>query len=62
MFNGQKMKELREAANLTLAELGEKVGKTKQMVSLIEKGYEPTLALSKMIANELGKPLDELLK
>lgn len=62
MFNGPKMKELREAVGLSQGQFGEMIGKTKQMVSLIEKGYEPTLPLAKMIANELNIPLDDLLK
>lgn len=42
-------------------ELSEKVGATRQTISLIEKGeYNPTLKLCLAICYALGKTLDEV--
>jgi predicted transcriptional regulator/transcriptional regulator with XRE-family HTH domain len=60
---GQRLKHLRRARGLTLAELGEKVGRTPSVLSLIENGRrEPRLTLVEQLASTLGVPVSELLK
>ena len=56
-----RFKLARVENNLTQAELAEKVGVTRQTISLIENGkYNPTLNLCLAIARVLNKTLDEL--
>jgi len=60
---GQRLRHLRRARGLTLAELGEKVGRTPSVLSLIENGRrEPRLSLVEQLASALGVPVAELLK
>jgi XRE family transcriptional regulator, fatty acid utilization regulator len=60
---GQRLRHLRRARGLTLAELGERVGRTPSVLSLIENGRrEPRLSLVEQLAAALGVPVTELLK
>src|SRR5271168_5647860 len=60
---GQRLKHARRAKGLTLAELGEQVGRTPSVLSLIENGKrEPRLSLVEQLAAALGIPVTELLK
>jgi len=55
------LKVARIQANLTQQQLAEKVGVTRQTISLIEKGkYNPTLKLCLEICYALNKTLDEI--
>lgn len=59
MENG--VRKARLNANLTQQQLAERVGITRQTVSLIEKGqYNPSLKLCLKICYELNMTLDEL--
>jgi putative transcriptional regulator len=55
---------LRFMANeMTQAELGERIGMTRQTVAAIEAGkYSPTLEAAFRIAQVFGKPLDEVFQ
>ena len=56
-----KLKAARAASGLSQAELAQRIGVTKQTISMIESGgYNPTLMLCLSICHELGKTLDEL--
>ena len=56
-----KMRIARAQADLTQQQLADKVGVTRQTISLIEKGdYNPTLKLCLEICYALGKDLNEL--
>jgi transcriptional regulator with XRE-family HTH domain len=60
---GQRLRHLRRARDLTLAELGERVGRTPSVLSLIENGRrEPRLSLVEQLAAALSVPVTELLK
>src|SRR5215472_7992844 len=60
---GQRLRHLRRARSMTLAELGEKVGRTPSVLSLIENGRrEPRLSLVEQLASALSVPVSELLK
>jgi XRE family transcriptional regulator, fatty acid utilization regulator len=60
---GQRLKHLRRTRGLTLAELGELVGRTPSVLSLIENGRrEPRLSLVEQLATALSVPVAELLK
>jgi putative transcriptional regulator len=49
------------AGEMTQAELGERIGVTRQTVAAIEAGkYSPTLEAAFRIAKVFGKPLDEV--
>jgi len=55
------VKIARVQVDLTQQELAEKVGITRQTVSLIEKGkYNPSLKLCLAICDVVNKSLDEL--
>mgnify|MGYP001954103750 CR=1 FL=1 len=55
------MKIARIQANLTQQQLAEKIGVTRQTISLIEKGkYNPTLKLCLDICYAVHKTLDEI--
>jgi len=55
------LKVARIQVNLTQQQLAEKVGVTRQTISLIEKGkYNPTLKLCLEICYALNKTLDEI--
>src|ERR1700756_24694 len=60
---GQRLRHLRRARGMTLAELGGKVGRTRSVLSLIETGRrEPRLSLVEQLATALSVPVSELLK
>jgi predicted transcriptional regulator/transcriptional regulator with XRE-family HTH domain len=60
---GQRLRHARRTRGLTLAELGERVGRTPSVLSLIENGKrEPRLSLVEQMAAALGVPVTELLK
>ncbi|RYD59863.1 MAG: transcriptional regulator [Sphingomonadales bacterium] len=51
------------AGEMTQAELGEKIGLTRQTVAAIEVGkYSPTLEAAFRIARVFGKPLEEVFQ
>jgi len=51
------------AGEMTQAELGEKIGMTRQTIAAIEAGkYSPTLEAAFRIAQVFGKPLDEVFQ
>jgi putative transcriptional regulator len=55
------LKVARIQVNLTQQQLAEKVGVTRQTISLIEKGkYNPTLKLCLEICYAVNKTLDEI--
>ncbi len=59
---GRRVRHYRTAANLTLDELGVKVGKPAPYLSLLENGKkQPRLALVMDIASKLGVDIAELL-
>ncbi|CRK82762.1 helix-turn-helix transcriptional regulator [Neobacillus massiliamazoniensis] len=56
-----KVKLARTEVDLTQQQLAEKVGVTRQTISLIEKGsYNPTLKLCLDICYAVNKTLDEI--
>ena len=49
------------AGEMTQADLGKRVGVTRQTIAAVEAGkYSPTLETAFRIAEVLGKPLDEV--
>jgi XRE family transcriptional regulator, fatty acid utilization regulator len=59
---GQRLRHLRRARGLTLAELGERVGRAPSVLSLLENGRrEPKLSLLEQLAAALGVTPAELL-
>jgi putative transcriptional regulator len=51
------------AGEMTQAQLGEKIGMTRQTIAAIEAGkYSPTLEAAFRIAQVFGKPLDEVFQ
>jgi putative transcriptional regulator len=51
------------AGEMTQAELGERIGVTRQTVAAIEQGkYSPTLEAAFRIARVFGKPLEEVFQ
>lgn len=51
------------ASEMTQAELGERIGMTRQTIAAIETGkYSPTLEAAFRIAQVFGKPLDEVFQ
>ena len=51
------------AGEMTQAELGDRIGLTRQTVAAIEAGkYSPTLEAAFRIAQVFGKPLDEVFQ
>jgi predicted transcriptional regulator/DNA-binding XRE family transcriptional regulator len=59
---GQRLRHARRAKGLTLAELGERVGRAPSVLSLIENGRrEPKLSLIEALAAALSVPAAELL-
>jgi putative transcriptional regulator len=51
------------AGEMTQADLGERIGVTRQTVAAIEQGkYSPTLEAAFRIAKVFGKPLDEVFQ
>jgi XRE family transcriptional regulator, fatty acid utilization regulator len=60
---GQRLRHMRRARGLTLAELGERVGRAPSALSLIENGRrEPKLSLIETLASALGVRTEELLR
>jgi XRE family transcriptional regulator, fatty acid utilization regulator len=60
---GQRLRHLRRAHGLTLAELGERVGRAPSALSLLENGRrEPKLSLIESLAKALDVPAQELLR
>ena len=48
---------------MTQADLGERIGVTRQTVAAIEQGkYSPTLETAFRIAQVFGKPLEEVFR
>lgn len=61
MSRNKKMKIARVEKDLSQEKLAEKVGVTRQTISLIETGdYNPTLNICISICKVLGKTLDDL--
>ena len=62
--NRNQMRTLRFlASEMTQAELGAKIGVTRQTIAAIEQGkYSPTLEAAFRIAKVLDKPLDEVFQ
>ena len=51
------------AGEMTQADLGKRVGVTRQTIAAIEAGkYSPTLECAFRIADVLGKPLDQVFR
>ena len=51
------------ASEMTQAELGERIGVTRQTIAAIEAGkYSPTLESAFRIAEAFGKPLEEVFQ
>jgi len=60
---GQRVRHARRAKGLTLAELGERVGRAPSVLSMIENGRrEPKLSLIESLAAALSVPVTELLR
>ncbi len=60
---GQRLRHLRRAHGITLAELGERVGRAPSALSLLENGRrEPKLSLIDALAKALSVPAEELLR
>lgn len=51
------------AGEMTQADLGQRVGLTRQTIAAVEAGkYSPTLETAFRIAEVFGKPLDEVFR
>jgi predicted transcriptional regulator/DNA-binding XRE family transcriptional regulator len=60
---GQRLRHLRRARGLTLAELGRRVGRVPSALSLLENGRrEPKLSVLEDLAAALSVPVEELLR
>src|ERR1700724_974236 len=60
---GQRLRHLRRAQGITLAELGERVGRAPSALSLLENGRrEPKLSLIESLATALSVQAGELLR
>ncbi|WP_277208060.1 helix-turn-helix transcriptional regulator [Isoptericola croceus] len=56
-----RIRDLREEHRITQAELGERLGVSRQTVIAIEQGrYSPTLELAFQIAHLFDAPLDDV--
>lgn len=56
-----RLRALREAAGLSVAELATAAGLTRQAVSKLERGHrEPALETARRLAAALGVTIDEL--
>jgi XRE family transcriptional regulator, fatty acid utilization regulator len=63
MTLGQRLRHLRRSRGLTLAELGERVGRAPSALSLLENGRrEPKLSVLEDLARALSVPVEELLR
>lgn len=57
------MRELRQAADLSQAALGEQLGVSRQTVIAIETGrYDPSLRLALRIARHFGRPVEDIFE
>ena len=57
------VQKYRRAAELTLEDLAQKVGVTRQTIIAVEKGnYAPSVALALKLARILKTPVEELFK
>ncbi len=55
------VRELRQAAGLSQAALGELLGVSRQTVNAIETGkYDPSLPLAIRIGRHFGRPVEEV--
>ena len=62
MTMGQRLRHLRRSRGLTLAELGDRVGRAPSALSLLENGRrEPKLSVLEDLATALSVPVEELL-
>jgi predicted transcriptional regulator/transcriptional regulator with XRE-family HTH domain len=60
---GQRLRHVRRARGLTLAQLGQQVGRAPSVLSLLENGRrEPKLSLIEALATALAVPADELMR
>jgi XRE family transcriptional regulator, fatty acid utilization regulator len=60
---GQRLRHVRRSRGLTLAELGERVGRAPSVLSLLENGRrEPKLSLIEALASALNVPAAELMR
>ncbi|WP_026313852.1 helix-turn-helix domain-containing protein [Actinomadura flavalba] len=60
---GQRLRHLRRSRGMTLADLGERVGRAPSQLSLLENGRrEPKLSLLQALATALEAPVEELLR
>jgi putative transcriptional regulator len=56
-----RIKALREAIRLPQRELAQSVGVTRQSIHAIESGkHDPSVTLAFRIANQLGRPIQEV--
>ena len=63
MTMGQRLRHLRRSRGLTLAELGDRVGRAPSALSLLENGRrEPKLSVLEDLAAALSVPVEELLR
>src|ERR1700743_1416957 len=63
MTLGQRLRHLRRTRGLTLAELGERVGRAPSALSLLENARrEPKLSVLEDLARALSVPVEELLR
>ncbi|WP_143128430.1 helix-turn-helix transcriptional regulator [Sporolactobacillus nakayamae] len=61
MFLSNRVKELRARHDWTQAQLGEKVGVTRQTIASIEKGdYVPSLLLGLQLCDVFQLPMDDV--
>lgn len=57
-----RLKELRESAALSKAELARRAGITERTIRNIESGvYEPSMPTARKLAKALGVPLDSFV-
>lgn len=59
---GRNLRALRKSQNLTMRELGERVGLAYQTINRYERGFTPTMLTALMLADYFGVTLDELIK
>ena len=63
MTMGRRLRHLRRSRGLTLAELGERVGRAPSALSLLENGRrEPKFSVLEDLASALSVPVEELLR
>lgn len=62
MSLGENLQKLRKECGMTQSELADAVGVTQFAISMFERGTKlPSLAVTEMIADELGCSIDRLL-